>query len=445
MKKGINSVKNLIIAKTAFTIVAGGVTLASAFNTGKIIIDEPVKSSVYVSSDFTAFNASSIDEYLVYDDDTNKKNLKEIKKLNIDVIKTDFNDLDLMPNVEELIITNFGYLTKEAKESISKLFNLKKITIIFGKDLANKENMDLSWIRKDISINIEMPTNKLHSPFDDIDTTDMYDVFKYNVISTIIEKNDGRVKCDFFDNEDYISKYNDKLNQMSSIMGITDDMDDEEKIVRIVKYVTDYIEYDPKISEILELDISSSEQRQLLLDTNVLIYNTYLVGTVLHGENRYGVCCNYAALTALLGYYNDVSISYANSFNHAWCQYNKDGESYIIDPTFLDGNSEYNELKKCNIDTKDTYVLNLMKDKVIVPYKDSYKILNEFYFTESAPEFKIRYINANIRDYRWEEIISATITVLLSLLVVDGRVIFDVFEERAKKKMKQLENNEDMV
>ena len=102
----ITKSKVTYINKKLIRLLAGSISLGSAFLIGKTEFDKPLEISEEVY-----YAVGSVNENAYLNKLYTLINMKELETNDIDVLKTDFNDLKSITNLEKIIISNFGYLT----------------------------------------------------------------------------------------------------------------------------------------------------------------------------------------------------------------------------------------------------------------------------------------------------------------------------------------------
>lgn len=337
----------------------------------------------------------------------NKKNLKLVNKLSIDALKCDFNDLLLMPNLEELQIINFPKLSDNDKDIINSLPNLKNIKLYSDYKYLNiHEELDLSWLDTSIDVSLFGP---LYAP------NDLDDLYLYKIYDNLDEETKKRVKFNAFSDEklEELKKWDKELTDIVNSFGFTDDTTNEEKIIRIISYVTDRIDYDPEVSNLLK------NSTEVVNDEKMIQYNDNLLESIFDDDDKYGICCNYAALTEVLGYYSNMELSYitgtcgeAVNNGHAWCSYYNNGELDIIDPTFLDSNLIFNiqkeNLQFCNekgIEDDDIYEQFILDEIFTSPSDYTYDSYKPHYDEDDKNDEDlktVKYINEDSHLYNSE-------------------------------------------
>lgn len=123
----------------------------------------------------------------------------------------------------------------------------------------------------------------------------------------------------------------------------------EEKIIKIIGFVTKYLDYDPQV-------LNNSENS----DNLSTYYNYNILKSFFDEYTGYGVCCNFAALTTVLASYANIDLDYvrgktSTNTYHAWCEY----DGIKIDPTSID-------------DSIDRFIDQVDIDKYISSFISSY-------------------------------------------------------------------------
>ena len=323
----------------------------------------------------------------------NKKNLELVTFLKIDPKTCNLSELYLMPNINEVWIINYQYLTDNDKKIINNLPNLKVVKLAINeKTITSNDKIDISWLDegKDIYLNLE----RIH--FDD----DLSDLYLYRTLKKMSIPDRKRLKIDIFEDEriQNLKRWDSILEKTVESFNFDDSTSDEDKIIKIVAYVTDLLEYNPEVAE------KTHMATDYYTDEVIEEYNKKLLESTLDGDG-YAICCNYAALTSMLGFYSDVNINYVygtcgDSINngHAWCSYNLNGEESIIDPTFLDNSLIYN-IQKSNYKTTNEYA-NDEKDNryrnymIDVLFRTSDEFFYDKYFSVGVYDFN----NNKVKD-----------------------------------------------
>ncbi len=428
-KEYLIKLKKVLTNKALVRLLMGGMSISSVLAMVQNNNDRPLElsSSVYES---IQYDNDFVDSKYYYSADTTdllkwndnkvdlsltEKNLKKVNTLNIDVLKSDIKDLAYLTNLESLTLTNFGYLTDEDKEILSNLTNLKNVRIMLDNSLFKEECHDISWLNEDIQVEIKKdPELVFEDEYRDLNKSDIYKLFIYNLTYVMNEENNNRINVNIYDAEELedLERWNKQLVDIVDSFNFDENISETDKIIKIVNYVTDVIEYDPDVSQSLKDGVITDKSRD---------YNYNLLRSLLDDNDGYGICCNYAALTTILGYYSDIDISYISGTygdgernGHAWCQYNADDKKYLIDPTFLDSDIIY-DTQKYNYNYTDGYTndkdgrvdmyKSYMYQTVFEESKKNYKVKEEFNLIDkkASNEVKdIEYVNTNIDEYNRE-------------------------------------------
>lgn len=230
---------------------------------------------------------------------------------NLTVNSRDFAFLNKMTNLEELEI--YGYSVEPGV--IERLSSLKKLSIY------TDGNYDLDFSKLTFLNELSFRHEQIYTIAKDFTLED------YKTLT-----NSG-VKLDF--NEYELQKFyeiNKKIANIIDETGITRESTDQEKLDAILIYVLDNLEYDEEVAQSIANNV---EHR----DLSTSFYEEGLLYGALEKETS--ICGNYAALVDALARRVDLPTYYARSNNHAWNIVEVEGDSYYVDPTWLDGESIY--------------------------------------------------------------------------------------------------------
>ena len=240
--------------------------------------------------------------------------------------------------INTLVIRNSSYLTNEEKEIISNS-SINNLVITYGLTDINDQNLNLDFINDDVNVSIIF--DEVIKNFDK--DNELYNFLIYKKYKDYKENNKNNIfllenftekeieKFDIFDRH---------LNDIVSMYNIDKNDPDYNKIISIISYVTDHIYYDK--------DVSDNNEQGKKDSTN---YNNNILSSILENEPYIkceGICCNYAALTTVLGYYANVDLDYMTGIEkesgHSWNEYIDNGNKVVFDTTSLDGWETYQEL-----------------------------------------------------------------------------------------------------
>lgn len=240
------------------------------------------------------------------------RNLGKIELYNcssLGVLDKDSLDFLHSLNLESLGLNSF-YLYPGCEECLN---NVKDLSIGFGKfdidfsKLSSLRSLDLSNIKPyDLAIYF---------------TSDDYNTLINNgVVINFDSDNDKNMFLDA----------NEKLDSIIQSLDAEKDSSDQEKLDAVLMYVLEHLEYDETISE--EFRTGGYEN---VTGTEEFYKNGNLYGAL---EKNSAICGNYAALVeALLNRLDlkDKSCFVKNEI-HAWNVVNINGETYLVDATWLD-------------------------------------------------------------------------------------------------------------
>ena len=426
----ITKSKVTYINKTLIRLLAGSISLGSAFLIGKTEFDKPLEISKEVD-----WYVGSVSENMYLNKLYTEINMNSLKEMDIDVLKTDFNDLKSMPNIETITFSNFGYLTDEDKKIISNLKNLKSIAIRYDVSMFNEECYDMSWINSDVEIKINYrPESTVSINGEDVMlNNDLIQLYSYDLLACINKINNGRVKISGYKLES-ISHWKNKLDSIVLSFDFDENTTDEEKILKIIDYVTDSLEYDPEVYEAFFGDTKTGK---------TIVYNYSLLGS-LYSDLEYGVCANYAALTTALAQEAGVDVGYIvgthNGNSHGWTQYNGD-KPVVVDTTWLDDDI-YRGKREAYLNDKNKENKKALYDEVFVEYPGSgyvseYEINpNTIFEKDKEKEIEYRRIEPNKKyndEVATRRIKEYIFLMLSSTLFLISKKIYDKKQEKNTK------------
>lgn len=284
-------------------------------------------------------------------------------------------------NIKTLVIRNSSYLTDEEKDIIKNNDNIDNFVISYGLTDINDQNINLDFLNSNVNVNIIL--DEVIKNFDK--DSELYNFLVYKKYKDY-KKNDNHnvYLLEKYSSED-IEKFeifDEHLNDIVSSFNLDENSDDYSKIISVISYVTNHIYYDK--------DVAAGNKQGKKNSTK---YNNNLLSTTLENEPYYaceGVCCNYAALTTVLGYYTGVDLDYITGMEkelgHAWNEYIDNEEVVVFDITSLDDWDTYEELifyynlynQKNEIDENVTHsfvkVLETEKDY----YENRFEVFEEY-------------------------------------------------------------------
>ena len=284
-------------------------------------------------------------------------------------------------NIKTLVIRNSSYLTDEEKDIIKNNDNIDNFVISYGLTDINDQNINLDFLNSNVNVNIIL--DEVIKNFDK--DSELYNFLVYKKYKDYKKSDNHNVYLlEKYSSED-IEKFeifDEHLNDIVSSFNLDENSDDYSKIISVISYVTNYIYYDK--------DVAAGNKQGKKNSTK---YNNNLLSTTLENEPYYaceGVCCNYAALTTVLGYYTGVDLDYITGMEkelgHAWNEYIDNEEVVVFDTTSLDDWDTYEELifyynlytQKNEIDENVTHsfvkVLETEKDY----YENRFEVFEEY-------------------------------------------------------------------
>ena len=316
-----------------------------------------------IDSELPAFNPKSnrVDELVTYEV------LDKLHHLTVDLSSTaDLSYLLKCHNLQSISIFYSEYLTPEQIAIINKC-SADELTLYFENPEVNRENyLDLNVFKnKKITINF-YPTEELEA------------LVFLNYIKNYESENVTANLIGQYSDVSKLFMLDDKLNEIIDSLDIKESDSDYDKLLKIVKYVNDKIEYDHDISDYLD-------NKNADVDTYFQLsnyYNQYDISSIIlnDGNDVEGVCVNYANLLDILCYKTGVktrTVSGANNrCGHAWnIVYLNDTRSYVdltsADTTYINryidqyfNATDSKEKERCSktIDTLLLMSLNTHKD-----------------------------------------------------------------------------------
>lgn len=284
-------------------------------------------------------------------------------------------------NIKTLVIRNSSYLTDEEKDIIKNNDNIDNFVISYGLTDINDQNINLDFLNSNVNVNVIL--DEVIKNFDK--DSELYNFLVYKKYKDY-KKNDNHnvYLLEKYSSED-IEKFeifDEHLNDIVSSFNLDENSDDYSKIISVISYVTNHIYYDKDVA-------AGNKQGK----ENSTKYNNNLLSTTLENEPYYaceGVCCNYAALTTVLGYYVGVDLDYMSGIQkesgHAWNEYIDNEEVVVFDTTSLDNWDTYQELifhynlhdQKNGIDDDLTHSLVKVLETEKDYYENKYKIYKEY-------------------------------------------------------------------
>ena len=302
--------------------------------------------------------------------------------------------------------------------------------------MFNEECYDMSWISDnvEIEINYQAGTRFYVNDKDVMLNNDLIQLYTYDVLTCINKINNGRIKIHGY-NPQSVSEWKNKLDNIVMSLGIDENTSDEERLIKIIDYVTSILEYNPSVKEkYYSGDKGASES---------YVHNLFLLDA-LYNDTEYGVCANYAALTTALAREVGVDVSYIagkhNGNPHAWVQYNGDKES-IVDTTWLDDDI-YRGKREAYLNDRSEENKDALYEEVFLEYPNSnynseYEINpNTIFEKDKEKEIEYRRIEPNKKyndEIATRRIKEYIVLMLSSTLFLIAKNMYDKKQEKNTK------------
>ena len=358
----------------------------------------------------------------------NSLKLNQIKSIKIDLNASNLGDLSNLPNLDTVLLYNLNCLTNNDIYLLNKFENIKNINLL----------VDFNYLNYSLNANLFHFKNKkiFIQKGDNIDN-DLYDLYIYKLYNELYSFYKEDIKL-LGINEIRINQLNKWENEIEDIiisLNFGEDSSDSEKIINIIKYVTDILDYDPQIMELI------SENKFIADDSSLIYYNEKVLESILDDNSKYGVCCNFASLTSAIARYCNILFEYKTgtynsgiNSNHAWCKYNDN----IVDTTLLDNNIIYN-IKKENYElfshsiNYEMLENDILRTILIDGDNDSYKENDNFIIKEGKDIVNIN-TNSDLFNKNLLLQIKLNLFICLSSLILLGIDIGSIINEKEKIK-----------
>lgn len=338
---------------------------------------------------------------------------------------------------------------------LAKYPNLSTIAIANAQELTDR---DLDYLKnspvKSIALNFDSNII-LSKPKESFDIGKLSDKELYFFPSNKDNELDFVILCSFLKNinEDQLDvnmkralDLSRRLDQVVASLDLNQDYNPKAKFLKILKYVTDRIEYDPNVQFYgTELGTLDEETYKGL----VRYYNIRSISCILDGKGNssYGVCANYTDLLTILSYKSDLTVFPYSGGKHAWNVINLgDGYQYV-DATGLDNDAIYEMYCRYyftdNEDLKE-FAYDGLCNKAI-------RNMNEYYYssytTDMTPETfsskpkDVKYCNQGLDGTYTYHNVNWTIPLFIFYLTSLGYVAW--FLEDAPSLIRKREKKED--
>ena len=384
-----------ILALTAGASIGGAAGFSDYNNKVETIAEVP---SVLR---YELYNKNIIDHDLLgeYDPNSNRVDklityelLETVKYLSIDLaLINDISYINKCPNVDTISVMHAERLN-ENQINILNNSSCNRIILYYDDIELHKENkLDLSVFNNKEEVLIHFyPTDELQA---------------FTFMNYIQNKDLSNITIDLigpFGDQYLLSLIDERLDQIVASLEIKENDDDYTKLLKIVNYINNKIEYDDRISGYLAGNKTVDSDRFTKLTT---YYNDYDLSSVIFGDelNLPGVCVNYANLFDALAYKCGLkcrSVSGTKKLvSHAWDLLYLDDEKYYIDLTFSDMeyvNNKINEYLKSNSDITKEDIRKQIDNLVLLPLDthEGYRITRNINYLDTNPE--IIEVNYNV-------------------------------------------------
>ena len=324
-------------------------------------------------------------------DKITKKEVEQIKSINFSIGKDDsleflkyfksvedlhigfneanskiLNTIPYLDNLKKLGIScaegegSLDYKANKFWDRIDKYKNLEELYVAgfsIGENTIEKRN-NIKTIRIENVSNLLADVSEVKSVFD-VSYNGVYNSAIFITYNKYLKlKKEKRIKFNNQKSEDEFIEITKKIDDKVEKLNITDDMSDEEKVLKIVSNNMEVFKYYPY------LDVENKKGE-------ILTASDFDKGGALYGpfEKGYGVC--EAASLLNTADFNRVGIKAleVQSIDHSFLMVNVDNKVYEIDPTWLDAEDDVLTIKVPNKDKKEE------QEKTAVG-KDREKLLN---------------------------------------------------------------------
>ncbi len=295
-----------------------------------------VRRSVYQDNQFVNYIKDNASEYW---EDSKKEDpfitdrtLNEVVLLNVDAKKTiDFSFFEDCGKLQQLIIQNAQCLSLENIKVLSSMdakiylvFNALEVAKMTGKRL------DVRSLQKK---GVEILFDSQKDNASELENACLF-YFLDGIDGSFVNRS---MDLDTF------RKINGMLSTLLDKASIEGDLKDEEKILKIVKVVTDYLSYDNSVDSYLRLNASVTDKD---IEAKAMYYNEFSLSSIVGGDSE-GICANYASLFTALCRIAGIEAHFLegstmeSGLQHAWTMVKVDGNYYFIDSTSLDADMLY--------------------------------------------------------------------------------------------------------
>ena len=351
---------------------------------GKIeVVSENIRNELYRTKSISNTSHLIFSNNYLNDKYITSGTLNKIKEINIDMSSNE--NLEILQKTNNLKTINIYFAEMLTDKDINYInnSNIENVNLIF--DLYNVDKIrndffDLSKIEnKNIKITVNTNDELKNVIFINYLKNYNESMFNYNV-------------------QDYVL-INNQIDEIINNIGITKNDSNEEKILKMSKYILDKITYDKTIID---------ENGNYIKNNNSIYYNKYPLSSILNQseDETKGICINYSSLFDIFSYKIGIDermvIGKSETGNyHSWnLVYMNDSNKYV-DLTYLD---TYDNFKKL----LEQYIYNPSKEKydILVSYlfeiiscsHNDYELMNNIEELKKINKNEINYYNLDTNN-----------------------------------------------
>ena len=416
-----------------------------------VSISSDARDSIYTEIENDYFNELTTNNSSNIDYNITDKSMKNVKKLDIDMLKNDnLKFISEMVNLETIKINNAQMLSDNDLILINNS-NLQNIELIFDMDDVIKNNKSIP--------NFKLLTNKQATIKPSRYLENEIEEYKfYHFIFDYLPN----VKNYDLDYNKYFQIDN-KLNDIISKININEYSSSEERVMKIVFSIINYLNYDQEIKEYEKIAKSNPNYNASdYIKQKISSYNDNLLSSSLIDDNLKGngVCVNFSAIfvaicskLGLEAYTLGGTTSKTVSYGHEW-NYVKIADEYIlIDLTAINNsckeprntyNTYFNKYISDLENGKDNKVImNKFIDRIFNYYSDYME--NNYYSEDNEEEIlkpfddtkDVSYVNyyaENIKKHDVNYILSGIVATLSGSMATIVPASYILLNSRKEKK-----------
>ena len=435
-----------LLALTAGAAIGGGVGLKDYNDKVETIAEVP---SVFR---YELYNKDIIDHELLGDFNPSKERidklityerLENVYYISLDLeLVNDINYINKCPNVDTISVMHAEKLN-DAQITIINNSSCNRLILYYDDIEVHKEDkLDLSRFKDKEEVLVHFyPTDELQA---------------ITFVNYLVNKDADNVTIDLigpFGDAHLIELVDERLDQIVASLDIKEKDSDYDKLLKIVNFVNNKIDYDETVSGFLSGKNSESDRFTKLSK----YYNDYDLSSVIFGDenNLPGVCVNYANLFDILSYKCGLkcrSVTGTRKYlAHAWDLLYLDDNKYFVDLTFSDMDfltNKINEYLYSNSNTDKEKISKTINDLLLLPLDshDGYRITKKIEYLDSDPQ--IIEVNYNVgldgektmnNDFSIKYYI---IVGVASAVMIFGGVSLALYLDKKKRERKIIESKE---